>query len=115
MAKKKKSSGKKSSAKKTPKEVFPYRKEDERALTDGLQVLRARYYQGLKSTARSILQEVASENDGERPHNLEELILDRVHSSSNAITSIAYWAYHQDLLEALEELDLDDFFPEEDD
>lgn len=47
-------------AKRKAKE-FPYRDRDQKALEDGQQVARARYYRSIDSTARDVLEEIAED------------------------------------------------------
>lgn len=77
---------------KSKKTEFPYRKSDDKALADGQQVARARYYREVDAAARSLLEELKDED----PNDVDEAIDERIWSASNdAVT------YTRDQLEII--------------
>lgn len=114
------------------KPKFPYTAADDRALEKGETVARARYYHDLSSTAQEILKDLKNDESEVDESDLDDRIHEEADSAviytknaldilvesdnwtaiddvgeipddaSQAVTAMAYWAYRQDLREAVD-------------
>lgn len=68
---------------------FPFRKSDDNAVEKADQVLRARYYQTVRSYAESILQEAKQEGyeDFDRAN---EFLVERIHETADGAQEVIY-------------------------